>query len=118
MGETFRAAVLRLVRAVPPGLVTTYGEVALMVGAPNHARQVGAVLHGLKESEDDVPWQRVVNAAGGISTYKVGSGELQVALLRAEGVEVVDDRVDLRRYRWAGPGEPVGPQPTKRSAPT
>ncbi len=118
MAETFRDAVLRIVRAVPAGHVTTYGEVALMVGAPNHARQVGAVLYGLKDSEDDVPWQRVVNASGGISTYKVGSGELQVALLRSEGVEVVNDRVDLGRYRWFGPEEPTAPQPTKRSAPT
>lgn len=91
---------LDVVRSVPEGKVTTYGEVALMVGMPNHARQVGAVLYGLRGSEEDVPWQRVVNASGGISTFKVGSGELQVALLRSEGVEVVDHRVDLRRYRW------------------
>lgn len=110
MSAAFREAVLNVVRAVPQGKVTTYGEVALMVGMPNHARQVGAVLYGLKESDGDVPWQRVVNASGGISTYKVGSGELQVALLRSEGVEVVNDRVDLRRYRWEGPEQ--GPQPT------
>lgn len=102
MDSTFRDAVLAVVRAVPAGKVTTYGEVALMAGWPNHARQVGAVLFGLRETEDDVPWQRVINANGGISTYKVGSGELQVALLRSEGVEVTNDHVDLRRYRWLG----------------
>ncbi|MBX3139628.1 MAG: MGMT family protein [Trueperaceae bacterium] len=103
MDEGFREAVLRVVRAVPAGRVTTYGEVALLAGRPNHARQVGAILYGLRGGEvDDVPWQRVINASGGISTYKVGSGELQVALLRSEGVEVSDDRVDLRRYRWLG----------------
>ncbi len=103
MDEGFREAVLRVVRSVPAGKVTTYGEVAILAGRPNHARQVGAILYGLRDSEvDDVPWQRVINAGGGISTYKVGSGELQVALLRSEGVEVTDDRVDLRRYRWLG----------------
>ncbi len=104
MQESFRDAVLRVVRSVPAGKVTTYGEVALLAGKPNGARQVGAVLFGLRDDEAErVPWQRVINASGGISTYKVGSGELQVALLRSEGVEVVNDRVDLRRYRWEGP---------------
>ncbi len=102
MTADFRDAVLKVVRAVPEGKVTTYGEVALLVGKPNHARQVGAVLYGLRDADGDVPWQRVINASGGISTYKVGSGELQVALLRSEGVEVVNDHVDLRRYRWLG----------------
>jgi alkylated DNA nucleotide flippase Atl1 len=48
----------------------------------------GRVLFGLRDADGDVPWQRVVNARGGISTFKVGAGELQVALLRAEGIEV------------------------------
>jgi methylated-DNA-protein-cysteine methyltransferase related protein len=83
---------------VPPGRVITYGEVALLAGAPRSARRVGGVLHGNRA--DDVPWQRVVNASGGISTHKLGFGELQEALLRSEGVEVGPDGVDLARYRW------------------
>lgn len=98
--SSFRQRVIDIVKSVPEGKVTTYGTVALFAGAPRAARQVGAVLHGLNPDDGDVPWQRVINASGGISTYKVGSGELQVALLRSEGVEVEDDRVDLRRYRW------------------
>lgn len=95
-------------RAVPPGRVTTYGTVAAVAGSPGAARQVGAVLRGLTDADADVPWQRVINAAGGISTYKVGSGELQVALLRAEGVEVENDRVNLRRFGWAPDDDHVG----------
>lgn len=97
---TFRERVLAVVRAIPAGRVASYGQVALWVGSPRAARQVGGVLHGLRESDGDVPWQRVVNAAGGISTFKVGMGELQVALLRAEGVAVGDEGVDLTRYSW------------------
>lgn len=97
---TYRQAVLDAVRRIPAGKVTTYGTVALLAGHPRTARQVGGVLYGLRESDGDVPWQRVVNAEGGISTFKVGTGELQVALLEAEGIEVVDRKVDLRRYRW------------------
>ena len=81
-------------------MVVTYGQVALLAGSPRAARQVGMVLRGLREPEK-VPWQRVINAAGKISTYKVGSGELQRALLEAEGIVFdAEGRVDLSRYRW------------------
>jgi methylated-DNA-protein-cysteine methyltransferase-like protein len=98
---TFRERVLYLVRAIPPGRLMAYGEVATWVGSPRAARQVGGVLFGLRDGETDVPWQRIVNAAGGISTFKIGAGELQVALLQAEGVAVDREGVDLARYRWA-----------------
>lgn len=95
---------LDVVRSVPSGTVVTYGQVALLAGNMHAARQVGAVLHGISDAEDDVPWHRVINASGGISTFKVGAGELQVALLRSEGVEVerTDNgpRVTLRRWQW------------------
>lgn len=94
---------LSTVRRIPKGKVTNYGTVALLAGNPRAARQVGGVLYGLRESDSDVPWQRVVNAQGGISTFKVGSGELQVALLESEGVVVEDRVVDLKRYGWRPP---------------
>ena len=97
---TFRDRVVALVKAVPTGKVATYGQIALLAGAPRAARQVGGVLNGLKETED-VPWQRVINASGGLSTYKIGYGELQKALLTAEGINVTaDNTVDLSVYQW------------------
>lgn len=96
----FRSKVLEQVAAIPAGRVMTYGEVALLAGRPGAARQVGGVLLGLNEREaETLPWHRVVNAQGRLSTYKVGSGELQRALLEAEGI-VFDGsgRLDLRRY--------------------
>jgi len=98
---TFRQRVLAIVRQVPRGRVVSYGQVALWAGSPRAARQVGAVLYGLREADGDVPWQRVINARGGISTYKIGAGELQVALLRAEGIEAGVAGVDLARYGWS-----------------
>ena len=98
-GEGLRERVLAVVRAIPRGRVATYGQVALLAGAPRAARQVGGILHR-SAGLDDVPWQRVVNASGGISTHKVGAGTLQEALLRSEGVEVGATGVDLRRFRW------------------
>ena len=100
----FRERVLDVVRAIPHGRVATYGQVALLAGAPRAARQVGGVL--LRSgTEGDVPWHRVINAAGGISTYKVGAGALQEALLREEGIEVGPNGVELARYRWRPEGD-------------
>ncbi|MHA0035227.1 MGMT family protein [Deinococcus sp. PESE-13] len=95
----FRQQLLDLVARIPPGRVMTYGQLALLAGQPGAARQAGAVMHSLKDS--DLPWQRVINAQGRVSTHKVGLGELQEGLLRAEGIEFDDaGRCDLGRYQW------------------
>jgi hypothetical protein len=48
-----------------------------------------------------VPWQRVINHYGGLSTYKVGSGELQRALLEQEGISFRSDgTIYLSQYQW------------------
>ncbi|UCH25002.1 MAG: methylated-DNA--[protein]-cysteine S-methyltransferase [Trueperaceae bacterium] len=96
---TFRSRVLRIIRAVPKGHVVTYGQVAYLAGSPRAARQVGTILRGIKEDED-IPWQRVVNARGELSTYKVALGELQRALLESEGITFTGRAIDLARYRW------------------
>ncbi len=100
----FRRRVLEQVAAIPAGRVLTYGEVALLAGRPGTARQVGGVLFGLSEREaETVPWHRVINAQGRLSTYKVGSGELQRALLEAEGIVFdASGRLELKRYGFAG----------------
>ncbi len=105
--EGFRESVLDVVRSIPSGKVLTYGEVALLAGRPGAARGVGGILRGITDADGEIPWQRVINAQGGISTFKVGHGELQTALLRAEGVAVVRGKVDLRRFGWR-PESPVG----------
>jgi methylated-DNA-protein-cysteine methyltransferase-like protein len=68
------------VRTVPPGRVTTYGTIGRLIGCP--ARVVGYAMHHLRHGNPDVPWQRVINARGGISTY----GAEQRKLLEEEGV--------------------------------
>jgi methylated-DNA-protein-cysteine methyltransferase-like protein len=102
----FRDAVGRIVRAVPAGKVATYGDVAMWAGRPGAARQVGGALRSLAAEDPSFPWQRIINAQGGISTYKVGAGELQTALLRRDGVEVKEGEVDLARFRFR-PADPI-----------
>lgn len=97
LDASFGARVVALVRAIPAGRVATYGQIAGLAGRPRAARVIGGIL---RNAPDDVPWHRVVNAAGGISTFRIGAGDLQVALLRSEGIEVVDGSLDLDAHRW------------------
>ena len=94
----FQQRVLEIVRAISPGHVLTYGQVAALADTPRAARQVGRILFFYGRS---VPWQRVINHYGGLSTYKVGSGELQRVLLEEEGLSFrADGTIDLNRYQW------------------
>jgi methylated-DNA-protein-cysteine methyltransferase-like protein len=106
----FQMRVLDIVRAIPRGKVLTYGQVALLAGAPRSARQVGRILYtwgrtigtaGGRGRAARIPWQRVINRFGGLSTYKIGSGHEQRVLLEAEGVEfLADGTVNLARHQW------------------
>jgi methylated-DNA-protein-cysteine methyltransferase-like protein len=78
------SAILAAVRAIPPGRVTTYGD--LCPGAPRRAGAVLARCH-----DPAVPWQRVVRADGSLA-----KGERQRRLLEAEAVPFRGERVDMR----------------------
>jgi methylated-DNA-protein-cysteine methyltransferase related protein len=75
------------VRAVPPGLVTTYGE--LSPGAPRFSGAVLAACH-----DNRIPWHRVVRADGSLA-----KGARQRRLLEAEGVPFRGSRVDMEHAR-------------------
>lgn len=78
--------VLQRVRAIPPGSVCTYGDID-----PHAPRAVGGVL---ARGYAGVPWHRVVRADGSCAI-----GRRQLALLAAEGVPLIGDRVDFARIR-------------------
>lgn len=105
----FFEQVYELVRQVPPGRVVSYGTIARLLGRPRAARTVGWALNSLPEGHD-VPWHRVVNSRGRISLGGHGQGgELQRAMLEAEGVEFdKQGQIDLKRFGWEGPSEPPG----------
>jgi methylated-DNA-protein-cysteine methyltransferase-like protein len=98
------AAILRVVRSIPHGQVSTYGAVALRAGLPRGARLVGRVLSELPNGSV-VPWHRVV-AAGGRIAFAPGSRphREQCARLAREGVVTLRGRIDLDRHGWHGPG--------------
>lgn len=107
VGPGFYAKVFAMVRRVPPGHVATYGQIATLLGSPRVARQVGFALAGSwrVETTEPVPWHRILNAKGKISTRGRGeSGQDQRTLLEDEGVTFRnDDTVDLERHRWHFP---------------
>lgn len=113
---TFREQVLALVARIPPGRVMTYGQLALLAGrpGPGGARLAGFVLGSLageaQQGGTALPWQRVINAQGRVSTHKLGFGELQERLLEAEGVTFEAGRCDLARWQWWPPEEDPDPQ--------
>ena len=116
VGPGFHERVFAVVRLVPAGKVTTYGQVATLLGSPRVARQVGFAMAGAGRAKQPVPWHRVINAQGAISNRgDFGRVEEQRALLEAEGVEFDEhDHVDLKRYRWhfpdyEWPQEPLDP---------
>lgn len=100
----FYEAVYTIVREIPRGRVMSYGQIATLLGAPRAARAVGYAMRASGRQED-VPWQRVINARGGISARnEVERPHLQRMLLESEGVVFgIDECCDLKRYRWEPP---------------
>ena len=100
--STFQQAILEAVRLVPAGKVASYGQIAVYIGSPRAARQVGGAMRTM-EGAPDFPWWRIINNAG-IITIKgaaVANKWMQKELLESEGVEVsADYEVDMARYRY------------------
>jgi methylated-DNA-protein-cysteine methyltransferase related protein len=107
--QVFNVQVWEIARQVPPGRVTTYGQIASMIPPPGTLtlkdyeafgpRWVGGAM---AHCPDDVPWQRVINSQGKISPRP--GAEQQRELLEAEGVEFSESgKVDLVRFGWNGP---------------
>ena len=97
----FYHRIYRVVRHIPKGRVATYGIIARLAGRPGAARTVGWALSALPE-ENDVPWWRVINAAGRISLSSHDhAAVLQRALLLREGVRFAPGgAVSLSTYGW------------------
>ncbi|MDS1309516.1 MGMT family protein [Marinobacter xiaoshiensis] len=90
----------QVVMAIPAGKVASYGQVAEMAGLGRQARYIGRALGKLPQGHA-VPWYRVIRSNGQIA-FPEGSEiyQEQVGRLEAEGVEVVNGRVAMRRFRW------------------
>ena len=86
------------VKKIPKGKVATYGQVAEMAGDKKMARAVGNALHRNPDPEG-IPCYRVVNAKGELAgEFAFGGEGAQRKLLEADGIAVVNGRIDLKKY--------------------
>ena len=97
MTETTRK-IIEQILAVPRGRVSSYRDIAVKAGLPNGARQTVRVLHSMSEKYG-LPWYRIIRSNGSIALEEGAGRELQITLLRDEGVEVsAEGRVDMGRF--------------------
>lgn len=94
-------AILAMIGQIPCGRVATYGQIARLAGIPRNSRQVGSVLRSLPVGTD-IPWFRVVNSKGEISSRGNAVSEMyQREKLNSEGVEFGHQgRVSLQKFGW------------------
>ena len=107
--------VYRLVKKIPRGRVTTYGELAKKLKLPGGARVVGYAMAGCPSGRG-IPWHRVVGA-GGRLLISEPHASLQRRLLESEGMVLDGRRIDMKRYAWLpGRKKAVGRSGTRKSA--
>lgn len=99
--NSFTDRVFNAVRSIPEGRVATYGQIAMMCGAPKACRAVGNALHR-NPLFKVIPCHRVVNASGALAAnFVFGGKDVQRKLLQDEGVEVAEGyRINLKKYLW------------------
>ncbi len=95
--------IYEVVKRIPKGRVATYGQIAALAGNRRLSRVVGYALH-VNPDPENIPCYRVVNRFGEVSkAFAFGGENMQITLLRADGIEVSDEgKVDLDTYLWDG----------------
>ena len=88
-----------MVSQIPRGTVSTYGDIAQMVGIKD-ARKVGWAVYG--NQDPYVPCHRVVNKEGFLAEkFSLGGWREQKSRLDPEGVIFLGEKqVDLKKCRW------------------
>lgn len=96
--KNFREQVFEIVKKIPKGKVTTYGQIALMLGKTRGGREVGWMLHSNERS--DVPCHRVVDRNGRLApNFAFDGWREQKRRLEDEGVKFIDEmHVNLRKF--------------------
>lgn len=95
--------VYEIVKKIPKGTVSTYGQIALLSGSPRASRAVGYALH-VNKNPEEIPCYRIVNRYGKLAeAFAFGGIEIQKQLLEQDGIYVDDEyKVDLEKYLWNG----------------
>jgi methylated-DNA-protein-cysteine methyltransferase-like protein len=91
--------VYRLVKKIPRGRVTTYGELAKKLRLPGGARAVGYAMAACPSGRG-IPWHRVIGAGGKVRMPEPHAS-LQHRMLGTEGVEFDGAKIDMKRFGWS-----------------
>lgn len=105
--STYQQAILRILAEVSKGKVTTYGDLAKELSkrdsnwSPNASRAVGTTMRN-NPCGPQIPCHRVIKSDGTVGNFRggeKGAVEEKIAMLRNEGVKVVDRKIDLNKFR-------------------
>ena len=106
--STYQQAILRILAEVSKGKVTTYGDLAKELSnrdsnwSPNASRAVGTTMRN-NPCGPQIPCHRVIKSDGTVGNFRggeKGAVEEKIAMLRNEGVKVVDGKIDLNEFRY------------------
>jgi len=107
MKNTFEK-IYEIVEKIPEGKVATYGQVAALAGNKRWARVVGYALHA-NPNPEKIPCYRVVTKEGKVSkAFAFGGENLQIDLLKADGIEFQEGHVLMEKYQWDTPWQNLG----------
>ena len=108
-----RASIIKAIREVSRGHVSSYGAIAKAAGHPGAARQVVGILR----ASFDLPWHRIVGAGGEIKLR--GDSAIEQRLrLEAEGVTFRGRRVNMRLHEFRFPRRKGKRAPAKKARKT
>lgn len=96
MPSLFEKRVYEKTKRIPKGRVSTYSQIAKLIGKPKAARAVGNALN--KNPYKTIPCHRIVRSNGSVGGYACGAKK-KIQLLKKEGIEIKNGRVDLKRFR-------------------
>lgn len=100
IATTASKKIYEAVKKIPCGTVATYAQIAKIAGNEKMSRAVGNALHK-NPAPNTIPCHRVVNAQGKLTeNFAFGGIQAQGELLKKEGVQVINGRVDLQLYQW------------------
>ncbi len=107
--EDFYTRVYAIVRKIPKGRVSTYGDIADFVGTKGAARTVGYAMNCSHRVTPFVPAHRVVNRNGILTgKHHFGSPNLMQQLLESEGIKIINDQIqDFEKVRWKPKGKTI-----------
>lgn len=94
--------VYAIVRKIPKGKVSTYGDIAEYLGTKGSARLVGYAMNNAHSVSPFVPAHRVVNRNGLLTgKHHFGSATLMQELLESEGIKIINDQIqDFEEVKW------------------